>query len=269
MVNTFKVLLSVFLVGALLIGCSTKTKPAEVKKEESKPQTAEEVLDLAMKNNMENNFEGLSELILPRYFEIFDMTKEKYVQDIKARRGDEKVTGYTIKEVSDYDKDIKKAIVNITSAKEGKNSSGDYVYALVKGSDGNWKVAPDGYIDVYKFDVLANTEEGKLNIIPVKYIKGLGNGVLVIKVVNKSDKEYSFGWANGTNIVVETDKGKFTEHNDAPIKINLGFDDYITVNFKKLEGDIKKIYVTNVNVLKNGLPADFGGGQDLVFYEKK
>lgn len=239
--------------------------------EKSKELTAEETMNKIMQLRKDGKLEEFTNLIWPKYLEIESLTKEQLISNMKDYdfKNSYVIKDYRVSSVTDFDKDIKKAVVSLKytdSSKEEKTE--DDVFALIK-ENGTWKVSPSGEIDKkdYNYDNMA-PEDGKLFMLLTREIKNVQGSSLRIKVVNKSNIDLALGWVNGAKVIVDTDKGQFITTLKPGLKITQGLDDYLNVDVQNMSGTIKQVKIASIFALQNGLPDPVDKGSEVVVYKQ-
>ena len=159
-----------------------------------------------------------------------------------------------------------KAVVNMAIMEDGKEVPYTYNYAMVKEDDG-WAVSPDGVIECTNVEA-PEIVSGKLNIYLSKMIKLVDGYILRADISNNSSKAYSFGKeGNLCKVVVETTEGEYSTSMLEEVKLDKKVKTYFMARFDELEGEVKKVTVTNIyDIEDDAIKED--SIRDIIIYEK-
>lgn len=258
----FKVLLLSTLCTSVLIGCSAKTKVQPIRLE-----SPEEVVDIFIKNNQENNISEMVKLYSDVYVDStgYDLdTIEKVLE--KSRKESEIISSELIS-MEDYSDTIKRATIKITSKINDEEITNNYDYAVIKEEEG-WAISPDGIIACENYDIpMYSKNELTLNL--AKNIKLFEGGVLRVKVYNDSKNQFMFGSEeNKCEVIVETSTGTYSTSMDEPTKLAKKVNSYFLARINELDGEIKKVTITNIYELDKDENLIEGSKKDIVAYQK-
>ena len=240
-----KILGILSIVLLMFIGCSKKIEMVRC-------NTPEETIELFNKYNVENNVEEMVRLYSNVYIDYIGYDVNQITKVIKTNRKDANIKSSTTKSMEDIDENTKKAVGTITSVIDDKESTEDYVYALIK-EDNGWSISPDGIKECINFDVPMNTKK-ELNLHLMKEAIQFDGSLIRVNVYNDTSNVYVFGTEDEkTEIVVETTEGTFKSIVEEPQKIDKRVNSYFIAKIQDLKGDIKKVTVTSVfDVDKDG-----------------
>lgn len=239
-------ILSVMLVILLIfVGCSKKVDMV-------RSNTAEEIIELFNKYNVENNVEEMVRLYSNAYIDYIGYDITQLTKAIKSNRKGVNIKSSTTKNIEDIDEKTKKAVVTITSVINDEESTEDYVYALIKEDDG-WSISPDGIKECINFDVPMNTKK-ELNLHLMKEAVQFDGALIRVNVYNDTNNIYVFGSEDEkTEIIVDTTEGTYKSIVEEPQKIDKRANSYFIAKIQDLKGEIKKVTVTSVfDVDKDG-----------------
>ncbi|MCY6369515.1 hypothetical protein [Clostridium ganghwense] len=140
-------------------------------------------------------------------------------------------------------------------------------YLFYKNVYGEWKALYDGIVDSYIFDD-PETNKNIFYMYPQKCVKTAKGLNILMKAKNNSNIEVGLGWAGQeSEFVLKTDKGIYKAPNNGKVKAKSEETKWVV--FENAEGEIEEITLTNLLVLKNGLPVSAKQqGKSMVVYEK-
>lgn len=253
-------LVMVIMSLVLLAGCGTT--PDSVK------NTPENVIESFMKFRKSGKLENLKALISENYLVSQGLNSEEYVSNLKDFdfKNSFQFIDYKISDLIEVSEDVKKVNVIIKySDNTAKNTSTEEVYGVIN-EDGQWKVSPFGVINSYTYESVSE-EDGKLTVYIDKLVNLIDGAIINIKVNNKSGYEFSLGWVENAQVIVDTDKGQYIQSLPPLSKITKGMNDNLTIELEGLQGELKRVVITPVHVLHNGLPTPGDSGEDMVILE--
>lgn len=141
----------------------------------------------------------------------------------------------------------------------------DYLY--YKNVKGKLKSLYNGIIEEYTF-AKAETSKNVFYVYPKKCIKTARGVNILMTAKNNSDVEVGLGWAGQeSEFILKTDKGTYKASNNGSLKPKT--EESTWISFANAEGKIEEIKLTNLLILKNGLPAlPNEEGKSMVVYKQ-
>lgn len=248
-----------------LIGCAQKNNENNkelaqtTQKSQEKP---EEFIEKMYKGLIDNKF--TYENIWDDYFsetskdlEIY--SKEKYVSSAKEYDYKNNIVRTDIMVVSS--EQIKENIFKVKSilkyTENGKEMHSD-LYEYVIKENNKFKYLLNGIMSVKKQTDTKIENINYKNINVINYVDGIG---ISTDIVNQYSNGIKFGWVEGSNITLKTDKGEYS-YTPNTIQIQKGQTQNLSVKFNNAEGTPQELTINNVNYLDNGgLPIDQTGGK--------
>lgn len=256
-----KVIASLFLMSTIFIGC---TKEIEAVKASS----ADEAIELFNKYNKEGNIDEMSKLYADVYVDSTGYTLGTINKILKKNRKDVEVVDSSIVNVEDFNENIKKATVSITSkVKDEEQKTADYTYAIINEGNG-WAISPDGIYKCQNFDI-AEPKKDELNLNLSKLISIFDGGLIKVNVYNNTKNDYMFG-SEGSKceVIMETAEGKYVTTMEKPELVGKKLNSYFMARFSNLNGELNKVTITNVfDVDKDGNTIE-SSKRDIVIYNK-
>lgn len=236
-------ILSIFVF--LSFGCRNKVEMVRA-------NTPEEAINSFNRYNLENNVDEMVRLYSNEYIDYIGYDASQIIKVMKKNRKDLNIKSSTVKSIEDVNENLKKAVVTISAMVDDKETTEDYVYALIK-EDKGWTVSPDGITGCINFDVPIN-EKKELNLNLVKEAIQFDGALIRVNLYNDTNNSYVFGTTDEkSEIVVETTEGIFTSIVENPQKIDKKARNYFIAKVENLKGEITKVTVTSVfDVDKNG-----------------
>ncbi|WP_297992129.1 hypothetical protein [uncultured Clostridium sp.] len=251
-------ILSIFVF--LSLGCSKKV-------EMIRGNTAEEAINLFNTYNLENNVENMVKLYSDEYVKYVGYDLNQIIKVMKKNRKNLNITSSNIKSIEEINENLKKVVITISAVVNNENTTGDYVYAIIK-EDGGWSVSPDSIIECIGFNVPMDKKK-ELNLSLVKEAVQFDGALIRVNLYNDTNDAYVFGTQDEkTSIVVETTEGTFTSRVEQPQKIDKKVRNYFIAKIENLKGDIKKVTVTSVFNLDKDGNAILDTKRDIVVYNK-
>ena len=244
----------------LSLGC---TKNVEM----FRSNTAEEAINLFNTYNLENNVEEMVKLYSNEYIDYIGYDASQIIKVMKKNRKDLNIKSSTVKSIEDINENLKKAVVTISAVIDDKETTEDYVYAIIK-EDNGWAVSPDSITECINFDVPMSKEK-ELNLNLVKEAVQFDGALIRVNLYNNTNNSYVFGTEDEkTEIVVETTEGIFTSIVEEPQKVDKKARNYFIAKIENLKGEITKVTVTSVfDVDKDGNTI-LDTKRDIIAYSK-
>ena len=253
-------LVSTGIIATLFTGCTNKdVTPVRA-------ESAEEAINLFNEYNKSNDIENMVSLYSKVYLDSVGYSSGTVVKMLEANRKNAEITKSETESIEVIDENIEKAVVNMAIMEDGKEVPYTYNYAMVKEDDG-WAVSPDGVIECTNAEA-PEIVSGKLNIYLSKMIKLVDGYILRADISNNSSKAYSFGKeGNLCKVVVETTEGEYSTSMLEEVKLDKKVKTYFMARFDELEGEVKKVTVTNVyDIEDDAIKED--SIRDIIIYEK-
>lgn len=248
------------LIGiVMLVGCNASSN------------SAEDSINKFMKIRKSGNLDKLVDLISENYLSAQELTSEQYIQNLEEFdfRTSYKIKEYKISDIVEIDDNTKRVNTIIKfEDNTGMENSSDEVFALIN-ENGIWKVSPGGILGSYTYEY-KDIVDGKFTMRIDKEIRTLDSVNLTLRFVNRTDYDFSLGWIQGAKVIVETEYGNYISNLPPAFIVERGYDDYVSVDFPDLQGEVKKITLTSINMLENGLPSFDSmetGGDEFVIFE--
>lgn len=252
---------AVVTAATLFVGCSMNQVNTV------RLSTPEEVVQKFNEYNLSNNSDEMAKLYSDAYVSSTGYNLSTVQKILKQNRKDLKITKSELVKIEDYSDTIKKATVTITGTANDKETTNDYVYALIKEANG-WSLSPDGLINTTDYPV-STYKKKELNVTLAKKIDLFEGGIIRVNVFNDSKTEYSFGSdTEKCDVEIVTDKGTFNVTMDDKAKVSKDDNTYFMSRNNDLAGEIQKVTIKNVfEYDSNGNIAE-DTKKDLVIYEK-
>ena len=253
-------LVSTGIIATLFTGCINKEVTP------FRAESAEEAINLFNEYNKSNDIENMVSLYSKVYLDSVGYSSGTVVKMLEANRKNAEITKSETESIEVIDENIEKAVVNMAIMEDGKEVPYTYNYAMIKEADG-WAVSPDGVIECTNVEA-PEIASGKLNIYLSKMIKLVDGYILRADISNNSSKAYSFGKeGNLCKVVVETTEGEYSTPMLEEVKLDKKVKTYFMARLDELEGEIKKVTVTNVyDIEDDAIKED--SIRDIIIYEK-
>lgn len=244
----------------MFVGCSKEVEMV-------RGGSAEDVIELFNKYNVENNVEEMVKLYSDVYIDYIGYDASQIIKVIKSNRKDANITASTTKSIEEIDENTKKAVITIAAKINNEDTTEDYVYALVKEDDG-WAISPDGIVNCIDFDVPMRKDK-ELNLNLVKEAIQFDGALIRVDLYNDTSNSYVFGNEDEkTEIIVETTEGIFKSSVEEPQKIDKRAKSYFIAKIEDVKGDITKVTITSVFDLDKDGNALLDSKRDIIAYSK-
>lgn len=255
-------LLAVIGIGSMLLsGCSKKVV------EPLREPSAEEAIKSFNNYNIENNVDEMVRLYANAYVDSTGYDLETIQKILNNSRKKSEIINSELVSIEDYNDNIKRATIKITSKVNDEEKTENYDYAIIKEEEG-WAVSPDGIIKCEDFNI-PMYNKGELNINLAKDVTLFEGGMIRVNVFNDSKKEFMFGSnENKCEVIVETSSGKYVTTMDEPTKLNKKVNSYFLARLKELQGEISKVTITNIYELDKDNNIIDNSKRDIVVYQK-
>ena len=257
-----KLLSVIGISSVLLMGCG-KSKDVEP----LRLPTAEEAVEQFNLYNKENNVNEMARLYADCYVDSTGYDLGTIQKILKNSRKEAEIITSELVSMEDFDANIKKATIKITSKVNNEETTENYDYAVIKEEDG-WAVSPDGIIKCEDFNI-PMSNKGELNLNLAKNVTLYEGGMIRVNVFNDSKNKFMFGSNdNKCDIIVETSTGKYVTTMDEPTKLEKNVNSYFLARMKELNGEITKVTVTNIYELDKDENIVEDSKKDIIVYEK-
>lgn len=256
-----KTLIALSLTSMLFVGCSSKPiEPVRL-------STPEETVENFNKYNSESNVGEMVKLYSDVYVDSTGYDMGTIQKVLEKSRKSAKVTSSKLIKIEDYNENIKKATIEITSVANDEEKVENYDYALIKDENG-WSISPDGIIECKNYDI-PEPEKDTLSLSLSKDIKLFEGGMIRVNVYNNSKNVYSFGKENNNcEIIVDTTSGQYVTTMEQPTMLDKKVNSYFMARITDLEGEINKITVTNIYEVDKDENILDETKKDIIVYEK-
>lgn len=205
----------VLLVLIMAVGCSN-LESESLLETNNNVETPEELLEIIFEYYNGQDALGISLNTWGDSIIAYDLTFEDYLATIEKELfiNEYKITDYLIAQKTQLETDYEAYIFNVVLKLESDTEtiSRERDYVIIKHEEYGWQYSYNNVLESYStLEEFLVPEEDKFNIIITKRIIKPEEIEVYFEIHNNSERGFSLGWVNPSQIIVNIEEGEFRE----------------------------------------------------------